>query len=194
MPSATQMPAAKHCPWMTAATEHSPEVPLLQSTEMSAENIADDIADDMAAAAASGVPTTSMMWRRLGDRESFKKNYEPNAGNRRGYLVCAEVMLAGHGNCGCYRGHHPQEIYWFLQHSDVEHGYYPVHHSKYGLMEKQLWEQLPGLQRGVDFVVCAHKQPSYGALGSGDCNATEHAMQQSMRLRLVSLLQSMAGN
>ena len=30
------MAAAKHCPWMTAATEHSPEVPLLQSTEMSA--------------------------------------------------------------------------------------------------------------------------------------------------------------
>ena len=48
MPSATQMAAAKHCPWMTAATEHSPEVPLLQSTEMSAENIADDIADDIA--------------------------------------------------------------------------------------------------------------------------------------------------
>jgi hypothetical protein len=36
MPSATQMAAAKHCPWMTAATEHNPEVPLLQSTEMSA--------------------------------------------------------------------------------------------------------------------------------------------------------------
>ena len=36
MPSATQMAAAKHCPWVTAATEHSPEVPLLQSTEMSA--------------------------------------------------------------------------------------------------------------------------------------------------------------
>ena len=36
MPSATQMAAAKICPWMTAATEHSPEVPLLQSTEMSA--------------------------------------------------------------------------------------------------------------------------------------------------------------
>ena len=36
MPSATQMAAAKHCPWMTAATEHSPEVPLLQSTETSA--------------------------------------------------------------------------------------------------------------------------------------------------------------
>ena len=33
---------------MSAATEHSPEVPLLQSTEMSAENIADDIADDIA--------------------------------------------------------------------------------------------------------------------------------------------------
>ena len=32
MPSATQMVAAKHGPWMTAATEHSPEVPLLQST------------------------------------------------------------------------------------------------------------------------------------------------------------------
>jgi hypothetical protein len=48
MPSATQMAAAKHCHWMTAATEHSPEVPLLQSTEMSAENIADDIADDIA--------------------------------------------------------------------------------------------------------------------------------------------------
>ena len=48
MPSATQMAAAKHCPWMTAATEHNPEVPLLQSTEMSAENIADDIADDIA--------------------------------------------------------------------------------------------------------------------------------------------------
>ena len=30
------MAAAKHCPWMTAATEHNPEVPLLQSTEMSA--------------------------------------------------------------------------------------------------------------------------------------------------------------
>ena len=36
MPSATQMAAAKLCPWMTAATEHSPEVPLLQSTGMSA--------------------------------------------------------------------------------------------------------------------------------------------------------------
>ena len=36
MPSVTQMAAAKHCPWTTAATEHSPEVPLLQSTEMSA--------------------------------------------------------------------------------------------------------------------------------------------------------------
>ena len=48
MPSATQMAAAKHCPWMTAATEHNPEVPLPQSTEMSAENIADDIADDIA--------------------------------------------------------------------------------------------------------------------------------------------------
>jgi len=32
MPSATQMAAAKHGPWMTAATEHSPEAPLLQST------------------------------------------------------------------------------------------------------------------------------------------------------------------
>lgn len=39
---------------MTAATEHSPEVPLLQSTEMSAENIADDIADDIANALAHG--------------------------------------------------------------------------------------------------------------------------------------------
>jgi hypothetical protein len=48
MPSAIQMAAAQHCSWMTAATEHSPEVPLLQSTEMSAENIADDIADDIA--------------------------------------------------------------------------------------------------------------------------------------------------
>jgi hypothetical protein len=48
MPSASQMAAAQHCSWMTAATEHSPEVPLLQSTEMSAENIADDIADDIA--------------------------------------------------------------------------------------------------------------------------------------------------
>ena len=36
MPSATQMAAAKHGPWVTAATEHSPEVPLLQSTGMSA--------------------------------------------------------------------------------------------------------------------------------------------------------------
>ena len=36
MPSAIQMAAAEHGPWMTAATEHSPEVPLLQSTGMSA--------------------------------------------------------------------------------------------------------------------------------------------------------------
>ena len=34
MPSVTQMAAAKHCAWATAATEHSPEEALLQSTEM----------------------------------------------------------------------------------------------------------------------------------------------------------------
>ena len=36
MPSATQMAAARHGPWMIAATEHSQAVPLLQSTGMSA--------------------------------------------------------------------------------------------------------------------------------------------------------------
>ena len=36
--------------------------------------------------------------------------------------------------------------------------------------------------------------PAAVSPAAADCNATEHAMQQSMRLLLVSLLQSMAGN
>ena len=99
--------------------------------------------------------------------EMFNHNYEPNAANRRGYLVCAEVMLGGHKTCGCYREHHPQEICWFLQHSDAEHGVYPVHFTKHARMKAQLWEQLPGLQRGLDFVVVAGNDPSYGALDLG---------------------------
>ena len=76
-------------------------------------------------------------WRRLEDTESFRHDYQPYAGDRRGYTIDTKVLMFGHENCGCYLSHTPVKVDWFLPHSDEYHGSYPMHYTR-----KDPWIQI----------------------------------------------------
>ncbi len=102
------------------------------------------------------------IWRRLAASEGFDHDHRPFAGNRRGYLATSEIFLAGHENCGCYRSSHAEQVHWFLPHSDAEHGRYPLHIARQGIVLLQLREQMPHMRPG--FIVKLDAYLSYGEL------------------------------
>ena len=67
-----------------------------------------------------------MSWRRVLPDEHFAHQYSPNSGIGRGYAVDSQICLDGHQNCSCHRSKEPEDMTWFLQHNDAEHGIYPV--------------------------------------------------------------------
>ncbi len=97
-----------------------------------------------------------MPWERYSDDD------RPQAGRRRGYAVHSQIFLHGHEHCSCHRSKHPDSVTWFLQHSDSEHGSYPVHGDNYGLLIAQLREQLRDPSPG--FVVYVSDTLSYGQI------------------------------
>jgi hypothetical protein len=103
-----------------------------------------------------------MSWRQVLPDERFEYNYCPHAGIWRGYAVESLIYLHGHEHCSCHRSKHPDNVTWFLQHIDFEHGTYPMHHSHSWLVIAQLREQLPSLRLG--FVVHVDLTVSYGQI------------------------------
>ena len=107
-----------------------------------------------------------MPWRQVMPRERFIYNYSPKfhlqAGIRRGYAAQSKIFLHGHEHCSCHRSKHPDSVTWFLQHSDSEHGLYPVPYTNESLLLDQLREQLPSLRPG--FVVYVSDTLSYGQI------------------------------
>ena len=101
-------------------------------------------------------------WRLLEVHEEFEFDYQPQAGNRRGYAVTIWVLLFGHENCGGMRSCTPEQLVMFLPHSDEHHGKYPMPYAVLGKMwHYQLCEDLPRLRPGNILRV---SDMSYGAL------------------------------
>ena len=95
-----------------------------------------------------------MPWERYSDDD------RPQAGLRKGYAVHSQIFLDGHENCSCHRSAHPDNVTWFLQHSDSEHGLYPMHYTTaHRIWLTQLREHMPSLRPGFvvhlnDHVLC----------------------------------------
>jgi hypothetical protein len=104
-----------------------------------------------------------MSWRRVLPDELFEHQYSPNSGMARGYAVASRIYFDGHQNCLCDRAKKPEEVTWFLQHNDAEHGIYPVHFETMNdSLMKQLRKQLPSLKPGL--VVHVTSTISYGRI------------------------------
>ena len=76
--------------------------------------------------------------------------------------MASHIFFDGHENCGCYRMWNSEEVYWFLPHSDAEHGEYPLHYTSYPVIMTQLREQLPRMRPG--WIVKLDAEPLYGEL------------------------------
>ena len=70
-------------------------------------------------------------WRMLQQDEYCRANYEPNAGDRRGYAISVHVYLRSHFQTCTH-------VTWFLPHSDAHHGTYPINAG----MQSLLWDDL----------------------------------------------------
>jgi hypothetical protein len=94
-----------------------------------------------------------MSWRRVLPDEHFAYQYSPKPGIGRigrGYAVDSKICLDGHQNCSCLRSKELEDVTWFLQHNDAEHGIYPVYSKTMNdSLIKQLREQLSSLRPGV---------------------------------------------
>ena len=75
----------------------------------------------------------------------------------------SQICFDGHQNCSCYRSKEPEDVTWFLQHNDAEHGIYPVDFETMNdSLMKQLRKQLPSLKPGL--VVHVTSTISYGRI------------------------------
>ena len=110
-------------------------------------------------------------WKLMPDDVDMKYGFEEYAGLRRGYAVISEVLLAGHGTCGCMRQWVPKKMVWFLPHSDAHHGVYPVPHNTAvdpeavctaATLHQQLVDAMPWTPYG--FLVRLDPWMSYGPL------------------------------
>ena len=112
-----------------------------------------------------------MSWRQVMPWESFEYDYSPQGGTRRGYAVQSQIFLHGHDNCAFHRSEHPDNVTWFLQHSDSEHGFYPMNYTNTNnrIWLAQLREQMPSLRPGFVVHVNDHSEIfclSYGHIRS----------------------------
>ena len=108
------------------------------------------------------IPMTISTWHRISAEEEFRYDYAPSAGDRRGYCVTSEVLLHGHESCGCSRRWQPEKVYWFLPHSDVSHGMYPLHYTRQENILAELRAQHPWTEIG--FLVNLRSDVFYGEL------------------------------
>ena len=109
-----------------------------------------------AVVAATDHSASTPRWRRLPDTEDFIYQYEPTAGELRGYIIDSDILVG--------QEIRPRRVRWFLQHCDALHGTYPADCTDAGILRIALLDEMPWaslgflmkLGSGISYGKCRH--------------------------------------